>query len=173
MAKIYLMNNLMQNRIQPQKKPLPKWAIAAIIIGITLAVGVAGSLLGGKMRDGYQQPPAFPPDWVFPLVWTILYIAIGTATFLVFIADQDPKRRRNDMIIYGIHLFFNMLWPLFFFRLDLVIFAIAWLVLNLMSATVVTCRYYTAHLAAGIIFTVYVMWLLYALYLNMGVALLN
>lgn len=155
------------------KKPLPKWAIAAIIIGITLAVGVAGSLLGGKMRDGYKQPPAFPPDWVFPLVWTILYIAIGTATFLVFMADQNSKRRRNDMIIYGIHLFFNMLWPLFFFRLDMVVFAIAWLVLNLMSATVVACRYYTAHLAGGIILTVYVMWLLYALYLNMGVALLN
>ena len=155
------------------QKPLKPWKIALIIIGITLLIGITGSLLGGTMRDGYQQPPCSPADWVFPVVWTINYIAIGFATFLVFMSDKDAARRRNDMIIYGVHLFFNLLWPLFFFRLDLVLFSIAWLVMNLMSATVVTCRYYTAKVWAGIILTVYVIWLLYALYLNIGIAILN
>lgn len=154
-------------------QPLKKWVVAAIIIGITLGIGIIASLLGGTMREGYIEPAFFPPAWVFPVVWTINYIAIGLATFFVFNNDQDRARRRNDMIIFGIHLFFNMLWPLFFFRLDLVLFAIAWLVLNVISAGVVTCRYYTANLGAGMILTAYMAWLLYALYLNIGIGILN
>lgn len=163
----------MQTTNQANKKPLPKWAVALIIIGVTLMVGVIGTLLGGKMRDGYRQPFGMAPDWLFPVAWTINYIAIGIAAWLTYVSNRDLARRRNDFIWYGIHLFFNMLWPLFFFRLDLVIFAAIWLIFNILSAFTVTCRFYKSNLAAGIIFTVYQFWLLYALYLNLGIMMLN
>lgn len=167
-----MMNNII-NGSQPQNKKLKPWAIALIIIGATLLIGVIGSLLGGKMNEDYVQPPLYPADWVFPVVWTILYIAIGFAAFLTFQANQVATRRRNDLIWYGVHLFFNLLWPLFFFRLNLLAFSIIWLELNIVSAIIVACRFYKSHLAAGIIIIAYIMWLFYAFYLNCGVMVLN
>lgn len=161
------------NSTQPQNQKLKPWMVALIMIGATLLVGVIGSLLGGKMNDSYQQPPLSPADWVFPVVWTINYIAIGFAAFLTFQANQVFTRRRNDIIWYGVHLFFNMLWPLFFFRLNLLAFSIFWLVLNIVSAIIVACRFYKSYLASGIIIIVYIMWLFYAFYLNCGVMVLN
>lgn len=165
------MNNIMQS--QRQNRKLKPWAIALIIIGATLLVGFIGSLIGGKMDGSYRQPPLHPADWVFPVVWTINYIAIGFAAFLTFQANQDRARRRNDLIWYGIHLVFNMLWPLFFFRLHLLAFSIFWLVFNIISAVIVACRFYKSFMAAGIIIIVYIMWLFYAFYLNCGVMVLN
>ncbi len=172
-ALIALNNSMNIMNAQPQNKKLKPWAIALIIIGATLLVGMIGSLLGGKMKDTYIQPPLSPADWVFPLVWTINYIAIGFAAFMTFQANQNAARRRNDLIWYGIHLFFNMLWPLFFFRLNLLAFSIFWLVLNIISAIIVACRFYKSFMAAGIIIIVYIMWLFYAFYLNCGVMVLN
>ncbi len=158
---------------QIQNRKLKPWAVALIIIGATLLVGMIGSLIGGKMDGSYVQPPMHPADWVFPVVWTINYIAIGFAAFLTFQANQDHARRRNDLIWYGVHLFFNMLWPLFFFRLGWLAFSIFWLVLNIVSAIIVACRFYKSHLAAGIIIIVYIMWLFYVFYHNCGVMVLN
>ena len=158
---------------QIQNRKLKPWAVALIIIGVTLLVGFAGSLIGGKMDGSYKQPPLHPADWVFPVVWTINYIGIGFAAFLTFQANQDRARRRNDLIWYGIHLFFNMLWPLFFFRLNLLAFSIFWLIFNIISAVIVACRFYKSFAAAGIIMIVYIMWLFYAFYLNCGVMVLN
>jgi len=164
--------NIMKDT-QPQNRKLKPWAIALIIIGATLGVGMIGSLIGGKMDGSYKQPPLHPADWVFPVVWTINYIAIGFAAFLTFQANQDRARRRNDLIWYSIHLFFNMLWPLFFFRLNLLVFSIIWLALNIVSAIIVACRFYKSYMAAGIIIIIYIMWLFYAFYLNCGVMVLN
>lgn len=168
---INMINNILNS--QPQNKKLKPWMIALIIIGATLLIGVIGSLLGGNMNENYVQPPLFPAQWVFPVVWTINYIAIGFAAFLSFQTDQVMARRRNDLIWYGIHLFFNLLWPLFFFRLNLLIFSIIWLELNIVSAIIVACRFYKSYLLAGIIIIVYIMWLFYAFYLNCGVMVLN
>ena len=165
------MENITKPQIQNEK--LKPWAIALIIIGATLLVGMIGSIIGGKMADTYIQPPLSPADWVFPVVWTINYIVIGFAAFLTFQANQVEARRRNDLIWYGIHLFFNMLWPLFFFRLNLLAFSIIWLCLNIVSAIIVACRFYKSYMAAGIMMIIYIMWLFYAFYLNCGVAVLN
>lgn len=172
MVKNNNMINIM-NSSQPQNQKLKPWVIAMIMIGVTLLVGFIGTALGGQMRDDYAQPPLSPANWVFPLVWTINYIAIALAAFMTYQANQITVRRRNDLIWYGIHLFFNMLWPLFFFRLNLLAFSIIWLGLNIVSAIIVACRFYKSYLASGIIFIIYIMWLFYAFYLNCGVMVLN
>ncbi len=163
--------NIMESQIQNRK--LKPWAIALIMIGATLLIGFIGSAIGGKMHSDYRQPPLHPADWVFPVVWTINYIAIALAAFMTFQANQDRARRRNDLIWYGVHLFFNMLWPLFFFRLNLLAFSIFWLVFNIISAVIVACRFYKSYIISGIIIIIYIMWLFYAFYLNCGVMVLN
>ena len=129
------------------------WLDALIFIGGTLLLGGIASLLGGKMNgfEGYDMPPATAPQKFFPVAWGIIYIAIGVSTFLMW-RDKEIKEkdRKLNLIFYFIHMFFNILWPLFFFRLDFPIFSVIWLIFN-----------------------IYTLWLIYALYLNLGLVLIN
>lgn len=172
-------NHTAQNNKKSNSKIFIKhiwWLDALIFIGGTLALGGIATLLGGKMFhfEGYEMPPATVPKIVFPFAWAIIYIAIGVSTFLMW-RDKEIKEkdRKLNLIFYFIHMFFNILWPLIFFRLDLPIFAVIWLILNVASACIVMYRYFYCNLPAGIIFNIYTLWLIYALYLNLGLVLIN
>lgn len=152
------------------------WIDALIFIGGTMALGGFASLLGGNMNnfEGYTMPPATVPKIVFPIAWAVIYIAIGVSTFLMW-RDKEIKEdgRKINLICFGVHMFFNILWPLFFYRLNLPIVAVIWLLLTIISACVVMYRYFVCNIPAGIIFNVYTLWLIYALYLNLGLVLIN
>ena len=172
-------NHTAQNNKKSNSKIFIKhiwWLDALIFIGGTLALGGLATLLGGKMFsfEGYEMPPATVPKIVFPFVWGIIYVAIGVSTFLMW-RDKEIKEkdRKLNLIFYFIHMFFNILWPLIFFRLNLPIFAVIWLILNIASACIVMYRYFYCNLPAGIIFNIYTLWLIYALYLNLGLVLIN
>ena len=172
--KVQEKNNAVQNDRPKTRNDNVRHAIGAIIlIGTTLIVGGLASLLGGRMQDGLTKPPAFPPDWLFPVMWSIFYVAIGVAAYLAYFSVKDKKKRTCDLICYGFHLFFNMFWSLFYFRLNMLIFATIWLAFVVITAIIVTFRYYKANLASGIIFTAYTLWLLYAMYLALGITILN
>ena len=152
------------------------WVDSLLFILGTILLGGLATLLGGKMFNfqNYKMPPATAPKILFPIMWSIIYIAIGVSTFLMW-RDKEikSKDRKTNLIIYFIHMFFNVLWPLFFFRLDLPIFACIWLVLVVVSASVCMYRYFNANIVSGIIFNLYTLWLIYAMYLNLGLVLLN
>ena len=112
------------------------------------------------MRDGRINPPAYPPEWLFPVMWGILYVAIGIASFLVYKISTDPKKQKCNMFWYGIHLFINMFWPLFYFRLDTLIDSSIWLLFMVITAIVLTYKYFKSNLISGTIFTFYTLWLL-------------
>lgn len=172
--KVQEKNNAVQNDKPKTRNDNVRHAIGAIIlIGTTLIVGGLASLLGGRMQDGLTKPPAFPPDWLFPVMWSIFYVAIGVAAYLAYFSVKDKKKRTCDLICYGIHLFFNLFWSLFYFRLNMLIFATIWLAFVVITAIILTFRYYKANLASGIIFTAYTLWLLYAMYLALGITILN
>lgn len=152
------------------------WIDALLFIGGTILLGGIATLLGGKMFNfqSYEMPPGMVPKIVFPIAWTIIYIAIGVSTFLMW-RDKEIKSedRKLNLIFYFVHMFFNIMWPLFFFRLNLPIFAVVWILLTIASACVVMYRYYVCNPPAGIIFSIYTLWLIYALYLNLGIAIIN
>ena len=175
----------MENQSHSQKKDTSHswlfvnhvwWIDALLFIGGTILLGGLATLLGGKMFNfqNYQMPPATVPKIVFPIAWSIIYIAIGVSTFLMW-RDKEikSKDRKINLVLYFSHMFFNVLWPLFFFRLDIPIFAAIWLALTTISAFIVMYRYFVCNLPAGIIFTVYSIWLMYAFYLNLGLVLIN
>ncbi len=152
------------------------WLEAIIIIGGTLLLGGIATLLGGRIFnfDKYTMPAGVVPDIVFPISWAIIYLAIGISSFLVW-RDKEIKRvnRKTDLIWFTIHMLFNILWPLFFFRLGWIVVACIDLSLIVITAIIVMYRYYDSNLPAGIIFTLYVAWLIYAMYLNLGIVILN
>ena len=152
------------------------WIDALLFIGGTILLGVLASFLGGKMFnfEKYKMPQGVVPKMVFPFAWSIIYIAIGVSTFLMW-RDKEikSKDRKINLILYFIHMFFNILWPLFFFRLDMPILAVFWLLIMIGLAFACMYRYFICNLPAGIIFVVYTLWLIYAMYLNLGLVLIN
>ena len=150
------------------KKRLICWAIP-------LAVGGLATLLSGGM-DTYQvinQPPLSPPAWVFPLVWSALYIAMGEAAYRVLTSGADKGQIKKALIAYGVQLFLNFLWPLFFFGGQMYLTAFIILIILWVAVFITTRRFSRIDENAGDLLLPYLLWVTFAGYLNLGVFLLN
>ena len=146
-----------------------------ISLAIPLVVGGLAALLSGGM-DSYRQlnqPPLSPPGWLFPIVWTALYLLMGYAFYLIWVADINPEYKRRALLFYGIQLGLNFLWPILFFRFDMYLTAF-FLLLLLWLAIFLTMRLFSnINERAGDLLLPYSLWVTFAGYLNLGVYLLN
>lgn len=151
------------------------WKQLLLFFAIPLAVGGLAALVGGNMMQ-YQdliQPPLSPPAWVFPVVWTALYLLMGYGSYRIYNATADPRQKRNALILYGVQLFFNFLWPLTFFRLGWRLTAF-FLLCILWVLIFFTMRAFNAiDERASDTLLPYLLWVTFAGYLNLGVYLLN
>ena len=85
---------------------------------IPLLVGAISAFITNNQMKTYSNlntPLLAPPGWLFPIVWTLLYILMGISSYFIYIS-HDPKRE-NALIVYSFQLFINFCWPLFFFNL--------------------------------------------------------
>ncbi len=152
-----------------------QWKKLITCIIIPLAVGgVAALLTRGSMQafDTLNKPPLSPPGWLFPIVWTILYILMGIASYLVATSGQ-PYRSRSALTVYGIQLVFNFFWSIIFFNLEMYLFAFIWLVLLWLFILTTTFLFYRISKAAGYLMLPYLLWVTFAGYLNLAIFLLN
>ena len=152
------------------------WKTLLLCMVIPLAAGGIGALLAGGFSGSYEamyKPLLSPPGWVFPVVWTLLYLLMGYASYLVYTSEASMPRKRRALTVYGVQLVINLLWPLFFFRLGWYTFAFIWLLL--LIAAVLLCRMLFRYIEkrAGDLLLPYLIWLFFAGYLNLGVAILN
>lgn len=147
-----------------------------IALAIPLAVGgVAALITGGGMAD-YQnlvRPPLSPPGWLFPVVWSILYLLMGYASYRVATSDANPEEIRKALILYAIQLSLNFLWPIFFFGLEWRLIAF-FILLALWVAILLTMRAFSAiDETAGDLLLPYIIWVTFAAYLNLATYFLN
>ena len=152
------------------------WKLLLLCLAIPLVAGGIGALLGGDFGQSYgamYKPLLSPPGWVFPVVWTLLYLLMGWASYLVLTSEASEPRRRRALTVYAVQLGLNLLWPLFFFRLGWYVFAFVWLLALL--AAVLLCQVLFRYIVrrAGQLLIPYLVWLFFAAYLNLGVAILN
>ena len=146
-----------------------------LCLAIPLAVGGLASLLSGGMSDykTLNQPPLSPPGWVFPIVWSILYLIMGYASYRVASADAQPQQIRKTLTFYGLQLFFNFLWPIVFFGFDAYLAAFAVLVVLWILVVITMWSFDKVDELAGTLLLPYLLWITFAGYLNLGVYLLN
>ena len=142
-------------------------------VALALAAGAFGALLSGgqELYGELVKPPLSPPAWVFPVVWTVLYVLMGVAAGLVIKAGESSFG--GVMRRYYVQLALNILWPTIFFRFELLTVALIWLVV-LIGAIVRTWQgFRRVSLIAGRLLVPYLLWCLFALYLNAGFVILN
>ena len=150
--------------------------VLIISLLIPLSVGaLAGALTMGSMAQyaALAQPPLSPPGWVFPVVWTILYLLMGWASFLIWKSGAPQAAKKRALGLYGMQLAVNFVWPLLFFRAGLYGFALLWLVILLVLVAETMLAFGRIDRRAAWLLAPYFLWLLFAAYRNAGVWLLN
>lgn len=143
---------------------------------IPLAVGGFSALLtsdGMKTFGQLNQPPLSPPAWLFPIVWSILYILMGIAAYLVFTSSASKIEIKKALTFYAIQLAFNFFWSLIFFNMQAYLFAFFWLLAMLAFIVVSAVLFYKISKPAGILLIPYIIWVTFAGYLNFAIYLLN
>ena len=154
-----------------------KYLPLAVSIGIAWgAAGLSYLLTGRSNMEGYaalNQPPLAPPGWLFPVAWTILYILMGISSYLVLVSGRPRETIHNALILYAIQLFFNFLWPIVFFRWEKPFAALLLLILLLILVVAMLRQFRLAEPLAGWLIVPYLLWLVVALWLNLGIWWLN
>lgn len=136
---------------------------------------VAGWLTKGSVvqYDALVLPPYAPPSWVFPLAWLILYLMMGAANWLIMKSDTPQEQKKHTQILYAVQLAVNFVWPLIFFNTDQYGTAFVWLLLLLALVLAMTVAAAKVNKLAAWLLVPYILWLLYAAYLNYFVWQLN
>ena len=147
-----------------------------LCIAIPLIVGGLSALFTmGQMKafELVDKPPLSPPGWLFPIVWSILYILMGIASYLVLYSDEKQSKIECALGFYSLQLFFNFLWSILFFNLKIYYFSFLWLIALLILIIITTVKFYKINKTAGYLLIPYILWVIFAGYLNLGIAILN
>lgn len=137
----------------------------------TLLVGIVVSLLISQSID-YQslvRPLLAPPKILFPIAWTIIYLLMGLSYFLF---------KKNDdnafiSLVYYVQLFINAFWSIFFFLLKWRFFSIIWIILLDIVVFFLIYLFWSKNKISAYLNIPYLLWILFATYLTIGIYILN
>lgn len=147
----------------------------SVSVGLCLLVGFAGAYFTQPAIEGWYQAlnkPFFtPPNAIFGPVWTILYILMGVALYLVWVSKG--KQKQKAITFFFIQLGLNFLWSVFFFAMENPLLALG----NIIALWVVialTIKYfYPISYTAAYLLIPYLAWVSFATILNASIFLLN
>ena len=154
----------------------PKYKLLVICIAIPLFAGALSAFITRNSMATFQllnKPPLTPPSILFPIVWTILYTLMGIASYFVLTSKGNVSDISTALTAYGLQLFLNILWPIFFFQFDLYLFSF-FVIVVLWLFIVRTIRlFYNISKISAYLLIPYLIWVTFAAYLNLGFVVLN
>jgi len=148
-----------------------------ISILVCLCAGVVGSIFTRAAIPTWyatlQKPSFTPPNWVFGPAWTILYLLMGIAAFLVWRKGWDKREVRMGLITFLVQLVLNTLWSVAFFGLEAPLSGVI-VIVGLWAVILFTIlRFFKISAVAGWLLVPYILWVSFAAVLNISVWLLN
>ncbi len=149
----------------------------AISCAVSLGVGTLSGIISMSGQDNFEKavkPPLTPPAWLFPVVWTILFLLMGISAYIVYTNKFASDKSKNTALwIYGIQLAVNFFWPIIFFNMSAYLLAFIWIILLLILVIIMAKKFYDISPAAGLLQIPYILWTAFATYLTFGVFILN
>lgn len=141
---------------------------------IVIALAVGG-IIGFVISDfiDYNElikPPLAPPGYVFGIVWSILYILMGISYSILEVNNYLDEKIKK---VYYVQLFVNALWSIIFFVLKLRFVSIAWIILLIILIIQMIKLFYNKSKISAYLQIPYLIWVIFATYLNMGIYFLN
>jgi len=153
-----------------------RWKPYVLFVLLAEAVGGLSALLtkdGMELyRTAIEKPPLSPPGIVFPVVWAILYLLMGIGAARIWLTPQS-RDRTQSLILFFVQLAFNFVWSILFFELEAFGFAFVWLAALWALIIWMTLSFRELDRPAAWMQAPYILWVLFAGYLNYGVWLLN
>lgn len=129
----------------------------AIYIAVPLVLGAIVGIITSGQSSNYGGPV---PGWIFPVVWSILYILMGISSYLI----SDNK----DLLkIYYLNLVVNLLWPIIFFSLGLKTLGFFWILILILIVGYMMYKFYNENKIATYLLVPYILWLIFAAFLNL------
>jgi benzodiazapine receptor len=149
-----------------------------VAYGVSLAAGVIGSpaVTNSGFSSWYaaiEKPGFTPPSWVFGPVWTILYLLMGVAAFLVWRKGLGSRIVRVALVWFLIQLALNASWSPVFFGLHRIGLALAIVVLLWVAIVVTMYGFFRVSRPAGLLLVPYLLWVSFATVLNAAIWHLN
>ena len=132
---------------------------------------IVGLIINKSIDYNYLvNPPLSPPSYLFPIVWSILYLLIGISYYIY-------RKNNNDnsltIKLYYIQLILNYLWSIIFFTLKLRTLAVIWIIVLAITIIYLMIRFYKEERTSFYLLIPYILWVLFAIYLNIGIVILN
>lgn len=152
------------------------WKVYALFVGLSVGVGALSGLLSRPGMEGFRetvaQPPLSPPAFLFPIVWTVLYVLMGIGAARVWLTEPSELRSQGINLFIA-QLVVNFFWSLIFFDARCFPLAFLWLLLlwGLVAWMIITFR--KVDPKAALLQVPYLLWLTFAAYLSAGVWVLN
>lgn len=149
------------------------------IIVCIIITEVLGFTVGILTREGTRlyadtmvKPPFSPPALLFPIAWTLLYALMGAGVAMI-INSESSGVRSSGLVLYFIQLFFNLAWCFIFFSFKNYGGALIWIIILLILTVFMTLAFHKVSRMAAFIQIPYIIWLIFATYLNAGVMVMN
>ena len=147
---------------------------------------IIGSIVGFVISkfidyDTLKRPLLSPPSIAFPIVWTIIYILMGISFGILknqyinnlSILNNKEGKLLSTRQLYYIQLAVNALWSIIFFIFKWRLFAFIWILILIILVILMIIDFYKKNKLAGLLQIPYLLWLIFAAYLNLGVYILN
>ena len=147
-----------------------------LIISLIISLGVGG-LSGFLTRnntnnmENLKKPALTPPSWLFPIVWTILFILMGISAYLVYMSDSNFKK--PALVFYALQLAANFIWPIIFFNFSAYFLAFIWIIIIWLLILAMVKLFCNCSKTAGLLQLPYLLWVTFAGYLNYSIWILN
>ena len=138
---------------------------SASFIGGLVSISLKEPWYSGLIKSNYN-----PPDWIFAPVWTTLYVMMTLAIWFFW---HSKNRDINTIYIYFIHIVFNTTWSVVFFGLHQIFFALIILIILITLIIILIIRFKRVNFVSYYLMIPYLLWCLYALFLNYNLMILN
>lgn len=145
------------------------------IISAELAGALSALLTGGfgGFFIKYREPPLLPPAWLFPVVWTILYAVMGISAYMIKNSQAYEDDIRSALKNYRTQLFVNFSWSIVFFRFEKLWLSAGIIIFLLVLILKMIVDFRKIKIFAGNLNIPYFIWVLFAAYLNIAIAVIN
>ena len=128
-----------------------------LYIAIPLLLGGIVGFITSKESMNYN---GIVDGWLFPIVWSILYILMGISSYIV-------RNNKELMNIYKVNLVINLLWPIIFFTLNFKVFGFFWILLLILVVGYMMYKFYNKNKISAYLLIPYLLWLIFASILNL------
>jgi len=146
-----------------------------------LGAGVIGSFATqtgpGSWYVSLVKPPVTPPNFVFPIVWTTLYILMGLALYIVWSQPQkyrrDPEIKKSALLFFSLQLILNITWSFLFFGLQSPVLGLICIFVLVGFVSITIIKFYQLNEKTSYLMIPYLLWLCFATLLNLWIVILN